>query len=197
MAVSNRPPANGFVRVMRFIYNPIGFSKGYNFILFFIFGGALLGFTLARFQYVDFHGRFCGPPNGMDHALAGECYYYNVGYEKIGIIMHLVCILPASLLVCFQFIPVIRHKALIVHRINGYIVILLALAGTAGAIMSTRHAFGGGMDIQTGVGFLSIIFLVSLVMGYINIKRLQLEQHRAWMLRAWVYVSATLPSIRV
>jgi hypothetical protein len=26
-------PANGFVRVMRRLYNPLGFSKGYNAIL--------------------------------------------------------------------------------------------------------------------------------------------------------------------
>jgi hypothetical protein len=28
-----KKPANGFVRVMRRIYNPLGFSKGYNAIL--------------------------------------------------------------------------------------------------------------------------------------------------------------------
>ena len=29
--------------------------------------------------------------------------------------------------------------------------------------------------------------IVSLLLAYINIKRLQIDQHRAWMLRAWVY----------
>ena len=33
--VHNENP-NAFVRTMRKIYNPIGFKKGYNFILFFI-----------------------------------------------------------------------------------------------------------------------------------------------------------------
>ena len=188
MAKPTRPPANGFVRALRHVYNPIGFSKGYNFILFFIFGGALLGFTLARFQFTDLNGRFCGPALSSDHALPGECFYYTVGHDKIGMILHLVCILPASLLVCLQFVPAIRHKVLIVHRINGYCVLVLSFAGIAGAIMVARHAFGGGLDVQMAVGFLSIIFIGSLVLGYINIKRLQLEQHRAWMLRAWAYV---------
>ena len=40
--------------------------------------------------------------------------------------------------------------------------------------MSTRYA----------AGVLSITFLGSLLMSYINIKRLQIEEHRAWMLRA-------------
>ena len=182
------PPANGFVAAARKVYNPIGFSKGYNFILFFIFCGAMMGFALARFQFVNFNGIFCGPASGRNHALPGECYYYRMGHEKIGIIAHLGCIMPASVLVCFQFVPAIRHKALIFHRINGYIIIALSLVGTAGAIMAARSAFGGGLDVQTVVGFLSIVFVISLVMGYINIKRLQLQQHRAWMLRAWFYV---------
>ena len=33
MAVAGRPPRNEFVRSMRRIYNPIGYSKGYNFVL--------------------------------------------------------------------------------------------------------------------------------------------------------------------
>jgi hypothetical protein len=50
-------------------------------------------------------------------------------------------------------------------------------------------AFGGGLETQTGIGFLSIITLVSLAISYISIKRLRIDQHRAWMLRAWFYVS--------
>lgn len=33
MVYSSKPPANAFVRVMRKVYNPLGFSKGYNFVL--------------------------------------------------------------------------------------------------------------------------------------------------------------------
>jgi hypothetical protein len=36
MAKDSRPPVNGFVGAMRKVYNPLGFSKGYNFVLFFI-----------------------------------------------------------------------------------------------------------------------------------------------------------------
>jgi uncharacterized membrane protein len=97
--------------------------------------------------------------------------------------------LPAALLACLQFIPVVRHKAIIVHRVNGYLVLLLSVLGTASAYMIMRHSFGGGLDIQAGLGLLGIMFLVSLVLAVVNIKRLQIEQHRAWMLRAWFYVS--------
>lgn len=33
MAVSEKPPANGFVRYARKLYNPLGFTRGYNFVL--------------------------------------------------------------------------------------------------------------------------------------------------------------------
>jgi hypothetical protein len=185
-SLSKRPPANAFVAFARKVYNPIGFTKGYNFILFFIFSGALTGFCLARLQYFNYHGIFCG--GGRGGASPGECYYYLYSYEKIGMILHLAGIIPAGLLACVQFVPVIRHKAILFHRINGYIILLLAIVGTAGALMVARHTFGGGVEIQTGVGFASIMFLGSLGVSYYNIKRLQLEQHRAWMLRAWFYV---------
>ncbi|KAF9880415.1 hypothetical protein CkaCkLH20_02369 [Colletotrichum karsti] len=187
MVQPTRPPANGFVAVARKVYNPLGFSKGYNFILFFIFFGALMGFTLARFQYLNFN-LFCSP----GHAGPGECFYYQRTVEQIGIKMHLGTILPASFLACFQFVPVIRHKVLLFHRINGYIIVLLSLLSTAGVFMFLRTAFGGGIDTQAGVGVMSIAFIGSMIMAYINIKRLQIEQHRAWMLRAWFYAGSII-----
>lgn len=79
---------------------------------------------------------------------------------------------------------------MLVHRINGYLVTVLSVVGTVAAIMIARRAAGGGADVQSLVGVLAIAFVGSLVMGIINIKKLQIEQHRAWMIRAWAYVSA-------
>ncbi|KAK1996604.1 hypothetical protein LX36DRAFT_658448 [Colletotrichum falcatum] len=183
MAQPTRPPANRFVAAARKLYNPLGFSKGYNFVLFFIFFGALMGFTLARFQYLGFD-TFC------KGAAPGECFYYRKGHEKAGIIIHLAGILPAGFLACFQFVPVIRHRALLFHRLSGYATLLLSLVGTAGAFMIARHAFGGGLEVQAGVGLMGIMFVVSLTLAYVNVKRLQIEQHRAWMLRAWFYAGS-------
>ncbi|KAK4449057.1 hypothetical protein QBC34DRAFT_438491 [Podospora aff. communis PSN243] len=189
-ATPSRPPANAFVRGMRKVYNPIGFTKGYNFTLFFIFGGAMLGFTLARFQYLSYSGIFCG-----DDAQNFDCYHYDkFTVQKAGIILHLAAVLPAGFLACFQFVPAIRHKAIIVHRINGYIILLLSLVSTAGAFMVARHSFGGGLDVQVVVGVLAIMFIGSLAISYYNVKRLQLEQHRAWMLRAWFYAGCIITS---
>lgn len=185
MVKSDRPPANAFVAAARKIYNPIGFSKGYNFALFFIFAGALMSFTLARLQFLDYDGTFCGKDG---QAGTGECYYSGKGAPKIGLLMHLATILPAGLLVCFQFVPAIRHKVILFHRINGYIILVLSLVSTVGALMAARHAFGGSLETQLGVGFVGIAFIACLLLAWVNIRRLQLEQHRAWMLRGWFYV---------
>lgn len=160
-------------------------------------------------MYLNISGVFCGPNDGSNHALPGECYYYqNFDRYKIGIRLHLFCILresstesllpqrlltscaAAGLLVVFQFTPVIRHKWILVHRINGYIIVLLALIANAGAIMITREAFGGTMATQALMGTLFIITTIGLGLAYYNIKVLQIDQHRAWMLRTWFYVRA-------
>ena len=48
MAKATTPPANGFVAVMRRLYNPIGFSKGYNFVFWFITMGSVLFFFTVQ-----------------------------------------------------------------------------------------------------------------------------------------------------
>lgn len=189
MVLPTRPPANKFVALARHIYNPIGFSKGYNFILWFILCGALIGFALARFMYLNFSGKLCGP-NGV---LPGECYFYETKKGKAGILLHLGAVLPAAFLVVFQFVPGIRHKFLILHRINGYVVMLLGVVSTVGVVIIARRSFAGGLDMQTASGAASIIFIGGQALAYYNIKRLQIEQHRAWMIRAWGTVSATYP----
>ncbi|PGH28480.1 hypothetical protein GX50_08781 [[Emmonsia] crescens] len=162
----------------------MGFKKSYNFILFFIFAGGLFGFTLARLQYLDIAGRYANASG------PGEWFHQHAGFRRVGITLHLGTILPCAILVIFQFIPSIRHRAILFHRINGYLIIMLFLASNAGALMITRHAFGGGHDVQLGLGLLVLISTVSVGMAYYNIRRLQIEQHRAWMLRAMFYMGS-------
>lgn len=57
--------------------------------------------------------------------------------------------------------------------------------------MIARHAFGGTLETQAWVGISVIITTGGLAMAIYNIKRLQIDQHRAWMLRTWFYVSSS------
>ncbi|KAG9529425.1 hypothetical protein KCU93_g3543, partial [Aureobasidium melanogenum] len=188
---------NGFVRCMRHVYNPLGFSKGYNAVLAFLALGYLLGFTLARLQYLSFNGVFCNSNSaGGTGAAPGECYYWVQVPFKIGMKLHLYTILPASLLVILQFIPVIRHKIILFHRLNGYAIVILSLVSNAGTIIITRHAFGGDFATQTWTGAMVILTTVGYIMAWVNIKLLQIDQHRAWMLRVWAWFS-TIITIRI
>jgi hypothetical protein len=103
--------------------------------------------------------------------------------------LHLYTILPAACLVVFQFTPVVRYKAMLFHRLNGYAVISLSLVANAGAIIVLPHAFGGELTTRVWGGVSVISTTVALALAYINIKLLQIDQHRAWMMRAWAYVN--------
>lgn len=86
----------------------------------------------------------------------------------------------------------IRHKFLTFHRINGYVTITFLLIGTISAFTIARHSFGGTLETQAGVGVVGIAVIGGVVMAYINVKRLQIDQHRAWMLRTWFYAGSII-----
>lgn len=103
----------------------------------------------------------------------------------------------AGLLVVLQFVPAVRYKAILFHRMNGYIIVLLAVLANVGALMIAREAFGGGVATQAWIGLLATLTFVGLGLAYYNVKRLQIDQHRAWMLRTWFYVSMIPESQRL
>ena len=99
---------------------------------------------------------------------------------------------PTTLIAVPQFVPIIRYKALILHRINEYMVVVLLLLSNVGSLMITRHSFGGGFETQVLVGVLAIITTVGTLSAYYNIMRLQIDQHRAWMIRTWSYAASII-----
>lgn len=145
-----------------------------------IFAGAMFGFALARTEYLSIYQYSLG-------AAPGEWYWYHAGLYRIGITMHLATVIPAGLLIVWQFIPIIRQKAIIFHRINGYTVSVLIFLGVVSALMIARRSFGGLPSTQAFIGLLAIMVITSLAMAIYNIKRLQIDQHRAWMLRMAFY----------
>lgn len=175
------------------VYKAVGFTKGYNFWLWLFLSLGLGGFALVRLQYLDLYGTFCGSASGgEDDATPGECFYYlqSGGRYQLGIMIHLASILPASLLALTQFVPVFRRRALKLHRINGYVAIALSVVGSISALVIARRSMGGGIDTQSMVGLLAIIFSWSLYKGVVCARHHQIEKHRVWMLRAWVYAGA-------
>jgi hypothetical protein len=162
----------------------LGFERNTNFVFFVIFAGALLGFTLARLAFLDVSGYY------RRNAGPGEWYWFKQRLYNVGLTMHLATILPASFLVVTQFIPAIRRKYPTIHRINGHIALILLLISIAGAVIITRRAFGGSLAAQTGIGALAFATVITASLGYYNIRRRNIMQHRAWMLRTWFYAGS-------
>ncbi|CAE6525619.1 unnamed protein product [Rhizoctonia solani] len=178
--VDTRKP-NPFVR----LFQALGFKKGYNFVLWFIFGGAMVGFALARYMYLN--------PSHMINGIApGEGYWFQRGVYRVGIILHVATTLTAGIIAVTQFVPIIRYKVIIVHRILGYVSLFLLVVGTGSAFAIMRRSFGGDLSIQTAVIVLGTMTLVSALIAWINIKRLQIDQHRKWMLRTWFYAGSII-----
>lgn len=150
----------------------------------------MLGFTLAKLSNLNVGGS--GPGSFKSEAAPGEWYYLSQSRYRFGLTLHLVTVLPAGLLIVPQFVPVIRKTYYTFHRVNGYLVITLITLSNIGALMIERRAFGGGLDTQTAVGALAILITVSLCMAIWNIRRLQIDQHRAWMLRAAFYTGTII-----
>ncbi|KAL2272079.1 hypothetical protein VTJ83DRAFT_1450 [Remersonia thermophila] len=120
-----------------------------------------------------------------------DCYFYTEGsWDRIGIIVHLVMIFPACVLVLLQFTPAVRRRYTKLHRLNGYVIILLSALSMGGVILTLPNAIGGTLDAQVSILALLIAFLLALGLALYNAWYLQIEQHRAWMLRAWFYAGS-------
>ena len=158
--------------VLRLIFSVLIFSTG------------ILTFTLLRLKYLwlDTHlARGISP---------GDWYWYRTGYYRFAIALHLSAILPVGILMVPQFIPVLRKRYLGLHRLNGYIIFALSTIGNVGALMVMRRSFGGGTDSQSAVVILVILTQGGIGMAWYNIKKLQIDQHRAWALRTMFYLGA-------
>jgi hypothetical protein len=84
--------------------------------------------------------------------------------------LHICCILPASILAVFQFLPAIRHRFLLYHRMAGYSIILLVLVSNAGYVIIAPIAMGGDLPTQTFLGFLAIITTTTLALALYGVQ---------------------------
>ncbi|PRP81206.1 hypothetical protein PROFUN_02040 [Planoprotostelium fungivorum] len=162
------------------------FLEGDTISLFAISSVLMFGFCLFSSAYLNVGEKFAA------RAAPGEWYWYRTGFYRIGITMHLYAVVPIGLLIVWQFIPVLRKNWLWFHRLNGYIIYGLLCIGNIGGLMVARRTFGGATSTQSAVGLLAILTWVSASMAWYNIRRLQMEQHRAWMLRTAFYLGSIL-----
>ncbi|KAK2021938.1 hypothetical protein LX32DRAFT_733123 [Colletotrichum zoysiae] len=191
---SKESPSSHTARYTK-VYRFFGFTHGYNFPLWVIFAGGMLAFSLSRLPDLDYDGRFRNGFKEQFGLAPGYWYYFHEGHYRYGMLIHLACILPAGILMTLQFTPVIRHKFLLFHRINGYVIILLCLVSNAAALVIMRHQQGGNRtSTQVVETLMAITTTVGILLAWWNIRRKQIDQHRAWMLRTMIYMGAIITS---
>jgi hypothetical protein len=66
----------------------------------------------------------------------------------------------------------------------------MTLVGIPGGLVVANQSFGGGLDVQLSIFVLGASVFTALGMGVYNIWKLQIDQHRKWMLRAMVWMAA-------
>jgi hypothetical protein len=76
-----------------------------------------------------------------------------------------------------------------VHRAIGYTVISLVAVSIMGTLIVARHCFGGDIATQAGIFTLAFMTDTAMFLAWWNIKKLQIDQHRKWMIRAMVWMS--------
>lgn len=141
--------------------------ESYNAIPAFISKGYLFAFRLAEVQKFSVWA-FWANDNTPGEAWAYEshCSLY-----KVCLTMHIIVVIPAGLLATLQFIPNIRYKLFIFHRLNGCIVMLLMLLLSITGIIISKVSFGGDFATQVFAGFFGIVVMLSMALAYMNINR--------------------------
>ncbi|KAG8894795.1 hypothetical protein FRC01_012746, partial [Tulasnella sp. 417] len=149
----------------------------------FIFGGAMVGFSLARTLMFN-------PENVQHSTVPGEWFWYRQKLYKPNIFIHIYLSIIAGLMAVFQFIPAIRRRKMILHRLNGYMTLILLIPGTIAGGIVGRRAFGGSPSTQSAYYTATFLTVGAALTGYSKVR--ETRKHRKWMLRAVAYVNSVI-----
>ncbi|KAG9103834.1 hypothetical protein FRC06_007646 [Ceratobasidium sp. 370] len=132
-------------------------------------------------------------PNGLELGQStGEYYHFRIPFNTALLWTHLASVLPAGLLATIQFVPRIRTRAMGLHRNAGRVVNVLSFVSTITGFGMARVSFGGDLSIQSSVYCLGAMTLWSIIKSWTAIRRLQIDEHRMWVIRAWSYQTAVI-----
>ncbi|KAI0199332.1 hypothetical protein F4808DRAFT_432800 [Astrocystis sublimbata] len=173
----------------------LGFARPAHLWMWLASGGFMALFSLYNMKSLNFD-KYCG--GGPHAAFPGECFYFfKHTWARIGIQVHLWCILPAGVLAGVQFVPITRRlKYVLIHRVFGFASLVLGIAGALAGLPLLRNAFGGDLAAQSGTGSAMVLFLIAQWKGYTSVRRGKIQEHRFWMLRSW-FIAASVITQRV
>lgn len=109
----------------------------------------------------------------------------------IGFYIHISFGAVALLTGWSQFSKSIRAKRIRLHRTLGKIYLIgILFAGTAGFYLALNAT--GGIIAQFGFGAMAIFWLITSILAYVTIRKMQIDQHRIWMIRSYALTFAAV-----
>ncbi|KAK7452761.1 hypothetical protein VKT23_012162 [Stygiomarasmius scandens] len=175
---------NFIVTVYQSLSWMLGFRETYSLLFFFVCGGALLGFCLARAFLMD--GRI-----RREQTPPGDFRWFDLAPYRVSYIFHIFTTIIGGILVGLQFLPIIRRNYVWLHRLNGYLCVILLVPGNIAGGIVARRTLGGEINVQAAYYLLAIMLVISMLIGLYNAKR-NTRAHRKWMLRSVVYFSTVV-----
>ncbi|KAG9033699.1 hypothetical protein FRB95_014488 [Tulasnella sp. JGI-2019a] len=165
----------------------LGFLRQRSLSLWLLFGGITLMFALSHLEYLS--------TKGMRKSLApGEWFWFQHKYYQLGLRLHLMAVLPASVLFVFQCVPCIRNNHRQIHRVGGRIAFTLLYVGAISGVLITPHAFGGSPSAQAEGYTVAILIFFSSYKAWSRIRSRQITDHRKWALRCAFYLGSSISS---
>lgn len=108
--------------------------------------------------------------------------------SPLPVVLHIVGAFVYAILGAIQFVPIIRRRAARWHRLMGRILVPIGLVvGLSGMWMTLFYPRPEGSSDLLFVFRLLFgsAMVVSIVIGFVAIRRRDVAQHRAWMTRAY------------
>ncbi|KAJ6602490.1 hypothetical protein DFH09DRAFT_899971 [Mycena vulgaris] len=109
-SVPERPQQRG--SIYRSISWILGFRDKYSLLNCFIWGGAMIGFCLARSVTMN-------PSQIANLLVPGEWFWFREPMYKVNIFIHIYLTTIGGIGALFQFFPAIRRRYVFIHRANG------------------------------------------------------------------------------
>lgn len=66
------------------------------------------------------------------------------------------------------------------HRLNGYLVLILLIPSTVAGTVIARRAYGGAVTVQAAFYTQGVLVTFSAILGYWFVKK-NTRKHRKWM----------------
>ncbi|KAF7361274.1 hypothetical protein MSAN_01159800 [Mycena sanguinolenta] len=177
---------SGPLNIYRSISWILGFRDKYSLLNGFVWGGALVGFCLARSVTMN-----PTPAKISAQLVPGEWFWFQEPMYKYNLFIHIYLTTLGGLGAPLQFFPAMRRRAVVLHRLNGYGVLFCLIVGNICGSIIARRTIGGELNVQSGYYLLGIMVVVSGILGFYYVKK-DTRQHRKWMLRMVSYFAAVI-----